>query len=52
MSLVWIAALVVFITAIGMVGARRRRGSVAAQESVSERWLAEQRAIGRHQSEP
>jgi hypothetical protein len=51
MSLLWLAALIVaFIVAMSVIGSRRRRGD-AKLESVSERWLAEQRATDRHYSE-
>ena len=50
MSLFWIALIVVVIVAISVVRSRRRRGD-ARLESVSERWLAEQRAADRHYSE-
>ena len=51
MSLIWVAVVIVFIIAMSMVGSRRRRGTLDAQQSVSERWLAEQRANDRHRSE-
>jgi hypothetical protein len=51
MSLIWLTAVIVaFIVAVRMIGSRRRRGD-ARLASVSERWLAEQRATDRHYSE-
>ena len=52
MSVFWVAALIVVcLFAIRTFAARRRRGDAAGLESVSERWLAEQRATDRHYSE-
>lgn len=51
MSLFWVAVVIVVIIAMSMAGSRRRRGTLAAEQSVSERWLADQRAHDRQRSE-
>jgi hypothetical protein len=52
MSLVWVAVVIVFIIAMSMGRlAAPSCGTLAAQQSVSERWLAEQRANDRHRCE-